>query len=75
VEHGGRLLCALCLEQATSSSGSRQRERLWLRVPVRLLTGLMVAWFCFGLFGRLLTDIPDDFHEGTYWQFLQEGEP
>jgi hypothetical protein len=44
-------------------------------VPARLLTGLVVAWFCFGLFGRLLTDIPDDFHEGTYWQFLEEGEP
>jgi hypothetical protein len=52
-----------------------KRGWLWLRLPVRLLTGVLVAWFIFGLFGRLLTEIPDEFHEGTYWQFLEEEEP
>jgi hypothetical protein len=32
--------------------------------------GLLVAWLIFSFFGRVLTEIPDDFHEGTYWQFL-----
>lgn len=67
-EHDRRFLCTACLTVLTVRAAAPPRDWTWVWVPVQCGTGLVLAWFCFYLLGRLLADLPDDFHEGTFWK-------
>ena len=65
-EHQGRMFCATCLEGAAADEGPR-RKRLNLLRPVAALLGFLLLWVCFLALGQSLLELPDAFHEGTYW--------
>lgn len=69
-EHEGRLLCAECIAAATRPAAARQGRWGWLSLGLTCLCGVVLTWWVFGLVGRILTEVPDEFHEGTYWRFL-----
>ena len=69
-EHEGRLLCAECVAAAVRPMAARGWTLGWLGIPLGWVCGLLVAWTVFGMFGWVLTEVPDEFHEGTYWEFL-----
>jgi hypothetical protein len=60
VEHGGRLVCAACLDHLSARAGSSRRVPL--RMVMTAVAGLacfVALWFSFFLFGDLLASIPD----------------
>lgn len=65
-EHDGRMICARCLRpgEAPRSTG---RCTLLVSRTFLLLTGVLVLWLAFFLFGRVLLGLPSSFHEGTIW--------
>ena len=72
VEHGGKLLCSICVARTVVTS-ERRRERLAaLRRTAATMGGALVLWLVFYWVGALLLKIPPDFHDGTIWQKLVE---
>lgn len=63
-EHEGRVICAACLRRLTRPEApARRRFRVpWQPLPV--LAGWLVAWGLFYLLGRVLLEIPGEWHEG-----------
>ena len=39
-----------------------------MTMPAQWGVGVLAAWLSFYLLGRLLADLPDTFHEGTFWK-------
>jgi hypothetical protein len=70
-EHEGRLLCAGCLAARVRRVERAVRGWGWFTRPMQWALGFLVAWWVFGFAGRVLTEVPDEFHEGTYWRFLE----
>ena len=67
-EHDDRVICAACLQRvAVQKTAHRRRFGPLLRV-VAAGGGLLVAWVFFFILGRLLVNIPAEYHEGTVWQ-------
>lgn len=64
-EHAGRVICAACLRKLTPPLVRTPRRVGWLIRPLQLGSGLVVGWLCFYLLGRLLLQIPSEWHEGT----------
>ncbi len=62
-EHAGRVICAACLRKRTQAP-TRPRARFGgvLR-PVPAVVGLLVGWFLFYTLGRVLLQIPSEWHE------------
>lgn len=67
-EHEGRVLCALCLAQASKSEAVPRARLARLGRIVLALAGIATAWLFFDLFGHILVKIPESFHEGTVWE-------
>lgn len=68
VEHGGRLICASCLDKLTRvEPGKRRRLRLPLVPAIEVAVSGLVVWLLFYALARLLIMIPSEFHEGTIW--------
>lgn len=74
-EHDGRLTCASCLEKARiakleeNETASKSGQTIFQPVPlVHFGLGLVVIWVVFYLIARVLTGIPDSFHDGTIWK-------
>lgn len=70
-EHGGRLVCAACLQKTGAEPGGEQK-RPW-RVAgalwgiLKMVVGLLVAWLVYYTLGQILLMIPDSFHSGDIW--------
>jgi hypothetical protein len=84
-EHDGRLVCAACLRSQLAASAAQRTGPGWLwktvaatRRSVQFVCCLGTAWFFFHLLGQMLLTLPDQFHEGTFWDQinkLQGNEP
>jgi hypothetical protein len=68
VEHERRLLCADCLAALTRPAAGRRRVWWWAWVPVQWGVGVLVAWLSFHGLGRVLSELPDEFHDGSFWE-------
>jgi len=68
IEHDEKFVCALCLKQlATPKRVISARFRL-LAQPTQFIAGLLLVWLMFFLLGQFLVNIPEDFHEGSFWR-------
>lgn len=67
-EHGGRVLCAQCLNKTGNGSAAKPFIHTWLIRSVQILLGGIIALIFFYYLGQILLSIPDSFHEGTLWQ-------
>ena len=61
-EHADRILCAACLATPPAAPSSRAGPLGRVVPVVRLLAGLLLAWFYFYLVGQALLMIPDPVH-------------
>lgn len=67
-EHGGRYLCASCIDGlAKGGTATRRGFRLPVVPVAQIVAGSVVVWTIFFLIARLLILIPSEFHEGTIW--------
>ncbi len=68
-EHNGRMTCANCLSSAVKSiSKVPKRSPFPAAAIIQLIAAIVVAWVLFYFFAQTLTDIPDEFHDGTIWE-------
>ena len=67
-----RMLCASCLEKSTSKPEKKPRDWFLLSTATQLLLGLLVSWFTAYMLGRILLQLPDDFHEATVWERVMD---
>lgn len=66
-EHDERVICSTCLRQLTARPETTRRSFAWSFPVGQLCLGLVLAWFCFYLFGASLLSIPSNYHEGSVW--------
>src|SRR5580700_7462209 len=77
-EHDDRVICASCLQRlAQPKEEPRRRLRLFSGLlPVgNALLGLLVAWICFYMVGRLLLTLPSEFHSdlwNSWWSQMED---
>lgn len=66
-EHEDRVVCSSCLAKLAGGA----RERRWRISGVlqagQFAAGLFVLWCVFYLLGRVLLNVPSDFHSDTVW--------
>lgn len=67
-EHDDRVLCASCLQRLAAKKTAHHRRLAPLLRVVAAGVGLLVAWVFFFIVGRVLVNIPAEYHEGTVWQ-------
>lgn len=64
------MICAGCLNQRIVKSETKERRSF--RFPVAAIMqwtmALLVVWVLFYLVAQTLSDIPDEFHDGTIWE-------
>ncbi|MBE2214534.1 MAG: rhomboid family protein [Opitutaceae bacterium] len=68
-EHDGRMICGACLHEETAAPDGERRG--WLGRVARagqFVAAGVVAWLVFYFAGRMLLQVPAEFHEGTVWQ-------
>lgn len=68
-EHEGKMTCASCLSSETlpdkAISGGR---RLPFWAILQFTAALVLCWLAFYYASGLLSDLPDEFHDGTIWE-------
>ncbi len=69
-EHDERIVCATCLAKLTRpAEAPRARLRIAALWPfASALSGLLVAWLCFYIVGRVLLALPSEFHAKALWK-------
>jgi len=68
-EHDGRMICGACLrKEAHAPAGEARRWFAGLARVGQLAAAVVVAWLVFYLAGRMLLQVPAEFHEGTMWR-------
>lgn len=70
VEHSDRLICNACLarEQGTKEKPKRRLSFAPVLQAGAAVLGLIFAWILFFSAGRMLLDVPDQFHADTLWK-------
>jgi hypothetical protein len=66
-EHDLRMLCAECLRREASGAKPKAERRHLPVFALQFLGGLLLLWFTLWLAGRILVEIPVDFHDGKVW--------
>jgi hypothetical protein len=67
-EHDDRVLCTACLKAQKALAPVKRQSFGRLKRVIQFVAGILIAWFFFFLFGQVLVQLPDSFHEGTIWQ-------
>jgi hypothetical protein len=67
-EHDDRILCTACLKALKSARPVKRRSFVGLKRVAQCVAGIVIAWFFFFLFGQMLVQLPDSFHDGSVWQ-------
>lgn len=65
-EHHGRVMCAKCLT-AVAAQEAGKGKRVSFVPPFMTLVAFLFVWVFFFVFGRMLLQLPDSFHDGTVW--------
>ena len=66
-EHDHRVVCSSCLAKLVAGP----RDKRWRIGGVlqagQFALGLFVLWSCFYVLGRILLNVPSDFHAESFW--------
>jgi hypothetical protein len=63
-----RMMCAACFKEKTAVKEVKARDWFVLAIAGQAVLGLLGVWFVSYFIGRVLLEIPTDFHEGTVWE-------
>jgi hypothetical protein len=67
-EHEDRVVCAACLLKLARVPLTRRAGFVTLTRLVQCALGFLVAWLFFFVVGDRLLQMPDSFHEQTFWK-------
>ena len=73
-EHDDRVVCSSCLAKLAGREGKRRWRISGIVQAGQFAAGLFMLWCCFYLLGRLLLNVPSDFHEQTVWKDRTPGD-
>ena len=62
-----RMYCTACHQEKMGAQVKPKRDWFVLSVAVQAALGFFGLWFTAYMLGRVLLEIPSDFHEGTVW--------
>ena len=65
-----RMFCATCYSEQTGSREKPRRDWFILSIAGQTVFGLLGLWFTAYFLGKILLELPSNFHEGTVWQNL-----
>jgi len=65
------MLCTTCYNAMTAVQEKPARDWFILTTGIQAALGLGLLWLTSWLVGRVLLNIPTDFHEGTLWEKFQ----
>lgn len=63
----GRMLCGGCLKEKQGVVHEVNPRSFWWPALVQMGLGIGLLWGLAWLLGRVLADMPEQFHEGTMW--------
>ena len=66
-EHEDRVLCSSCLAQRVGGGAGAKSRGSWLVSAFQAAAAFLIVWFVFYGMGYSLLRLPDDFHEGRFW--------
>jgi hypothetical protein len=66
-EHDDRVVCSACLVKLAGETEKRTWRISGVVQAGQFAAGLFVLWFCFYILGRLLLNVPSDFHADAFW--------
>ncbi len=69
-EHSGKLICAACLAKGSAERQVERKKRSALHpaAAMQLVIALLLCWALYYFAGQFLSEIPDEFHDGTIWE-------
>lgn len=68
-EHEGRMICASCLsDEADVVRKERTKKHFPFWAVLQLAVALILCWLAFYYTSGFLSDLPDEFHDGTIWE-------
>ena len=68
-----RMMCASCFRAKTEKKHKPKRDWFVISIIAQCLFGLLGLWLTAYFLGRVLLDIPSQYHEGTVWEKLGDG--
>jgi hypothetical protein len=67
-EFEGRMVCSACHRKKSQVKENPGYDRAFITGSLQFIIGLALLWFGAWLLGRVLLNIPSEFHEGTTWE-------
>lgn len=67
-EFAGRMVCGVCHREKAMVKEKPKRDWFVLTTALQFMVGLGILWLGTWLLGRVLLNIPSEFHEGTTWE-------
>ena len=71
-EHDDRVICSSCLKKLTARTETKRRSFAPVARVGAALVGFFLAWMFFFVIGRLLVNLPAEFHERTIWHMMED---
>jgi len=62
------MFCASCYSEQTTSREKPRRDWFIVSIAGQTVFGLLGLWFTAYFLGKILLELPSNFHEGTVWQ-------
>lgn len=66
-EHDDRVICATCLANLAEGRGAKRWRISGVVQAGQFALGLFLLWSCFYVLGRVLLNVPTEFHEQSIW--------
>ena len=63
-----RMFCASCYKAQTGVRAKATRDWFIVSVAGQAVLGLLGLWFTAYFLGKVLLELPSNYHEGTVWQ-------
>lgn len=69
----GKMSCASCLQEEEGESKTKIRPH-WGAVGEKLafVIAFLFLWASFAILGKVMSSIPDEVHDASYWEGLSE---
>ncbi|NUM52585.1 MAG: rhomboid family protein [Candidatus Hydrogenedentes bacterium] len=66
-EHEDRVVCSSCLVKLAGGDAEKKWRISGVVQFGQFAAGLFLLWICFYVMGRLLLNIPSEFHDESFW--------
>ena len=62
------MYCSVCFEEKAGVKEKQKRDWFVISVTAQAAVGFLGLWFTAYFLGKVLLEIPSNFHEGSIWE-------